>query len=113
LTATQCLQQDTRLGGKLNFNGQDIEIFINDRLLAANTAATREALRPEFQKFAERLFGESKYSLCFGSESSSAETADPRRLLTVFLHAANPFTIEDLMDNLKSGLPQVEVRANG
>lgn len=113
LTASQRLQQDTRLDEKLNFNGQNIEIFINDRLLAPNTAATREALRPEFQTFAERLFGGNEYSLSFGSESSSAEAADPRRLLTVFLQAANPFTIEDLADNLKFALPQAKVPANG
>jgi hypothetical protein len=113
IAASQRLQQDTRLDGKLNFNGQDIEIFINDRLLAPNTAETRDAVRPEFQTFAERLFGGSEFSLSFGSESSSAETADPRRLLTVFLHAANPFTTEDLAGNLKSALPQVEARSNG
>jgi hypothetical protein len=123
LSASQRLQQDMRLNGKLNFNGQDIEIFINDRLLAPNTPATREALRPEFQAFAERLFGGSEYSLSFGSESfsSSAESADPRRLLTVFLRAARTFTVEDLMENLKSASPSAEAarttpteaRANG
>lgn len=113
LAACQWIQQDKRLDGKLNFNGQDIEIFINDRLLAPNDTATREALRLEFQTFAEKLFGGSEYTLSFGSESSSAEATDPRRLLTVFLHAANPLTVEDLTDNLKSALPQVEARANG
>jgi hypothetical protein len=121
LTATQRLQQDMRLDGKLNFNGQDIEIFINDRLLAPNTATTREALRPEFKTFAERLFGGSEYSLSFGRESSSAELSDPRRLFAVVLHATRPFTTEDLMNNLKFAAPsadaakstQAEVRANG
>jgi hypothetical protein len=121
LTACQRIQQDTRLNGKLNFNGQDIEIFVNDRLLAPNTATTREALKPELQAFAEKLFGGSDYSLSFGSESSSAESSDPRRLLTVFLHASRSFTVEELMDNLKSSSPsaeaarptQTEARANG
>jgi hypothetical protein len=121
LTASQRLQQDTRLNGKLNFNGQDIEIFINDRLLAPNTAATREALRPEFQVFAEKLFRGREYSLSFGSESSSSESADPRRLFTAFLRPARPFSVEDLMENLKSASPsaeaarptQAEARANG
>ena len=121
MTACVRLQQDTRLNGKLNFNGQDVEIFINDRLLAPNTAATREAVKPEFHAFADKLFGGREYSQAFGSESSSGESADPRRLLTVSLHAARPFTIEDLMDNLKSAIPsadvskptQAEVRSNG
>jgi hypothetical protein len=123
LTASQRLEQDTRLNGRLNFNGQDIEIFINDRLLAPNTAATREVLRPEFKTFAEKLFAGSEYSLAFGGDSSSADAADPRRLLAVFLHASRPFTVEGLTENLKSALPsadavktnstQAEVRANG
>jgi hypothetical protein len=121
LAACQRLQQDTRLNQKFNFNGQDIEIFINDRLLAPNTATTREALRPEFQAFAEELLGGREYSLSFGSESSSSESADPRRLLTVFLHATRTFTVEDLIDNLKSAsqsaqaarATQAEARANG
>ena len=121
ISACQRLQQDTRLDGKLNFNGQDIEIFINDRLLAPNTVATREALKPEFQAFADKLFGGSQYFLKFGSDSSSSESADPRRLLAVFLHAAHAFPAEDLMDNLKSASlsveaarpTQTEARANG
>ena len=34
LTACRRLEAEPRLGGKFRFNGQDIEIFINDRLLA-------------------------------------------------------------------------------
>jgi len=37
------LQEEPRLGGKFFFNGQDIEIFVNDRLLAPNNSATRQA----------------------------------------------------------------------
>src|SRR5665213_978483 len=36
LIAFQRLETDPRLGGKLRFNGQDLEIFINDRILAPN-----------------------------------------------------------------------------
>lgn len=121
LAACQRLQQDTRINGKLSFNGQNIEIFINDRALAPNDSATRKALKPEFHAFAEKLFGGSEYSLSFGSDSSSvASTADPRRLFAVFLHASRTFTVEELMERLKSALlgvdtakPQVEARANG
>jgi hypothetical protein len=121
LAACQRLQQDTRLNQKLNFNGQDIEIFINDRLQAPNTAATREAVRTEFDAFAKKLFGGSQYALSFGSESSSSEAADPRRLFATFLHAARPFTTEDLINNLKFAPPaadsarstEAEVRSNG
>src|SRR5438270_8858929 len=36
LLASQRLQADTRLNGKLHFNGQDIELFVNDRAIAPN-----------------------------------------------------------------------------
>jgi hypothetical protein len=93
LTAAQQIQEDTRTNGKLNFNGHDIEIFVNDRALAPNTAATREALNAEFQAFSSRLFGGSEYSLAFGD--------DPRRLLAVSLRASRAFTVGELIENLK------------
>jgi hypothetical protein len=94
LTAAQRLQEDTRLDGRLYFNGQDIEIFVNDRLVAPNTPATRDALNAEFQAFSERLFGGSEYSLSFGS--------DPKRLLAASLKASRAFTVGELLENLRS-----------
>ena len=94
LTAFLRIQQDTRLSGKLSFNGYDIEIFVNDRALAPNTAATREVLNAEFQAFSERLFGGDEYSLSFGD--------DPRRLLAVSLKTSRVFTVGELIENLKS-----------
>jgi hypothetical protein len=94
LTACQHIQEDTRLSDKLHFNGRDIEVFVNDRALAPNTAATRELLNGEFQAFSQRLFGGSEYSLSFGD--------DPRRLLAVSLKASRAFTVGELIENLKS-----------
>jgi hypothetical protein len=94
LSACQRLQEDKRLERKLHFNGQGIEIVINDRLLAPNREETREALSPDLQAFSYRLFGGSKYSLSYGT--------DPRRLLTIFLNASRPFAIEELLENLAS-----------
>ena len=94
LAASQRLQEDIRLDGKLSFNGHDIEIFVNDRLLAPNREQTRQTLQPDFYAFAEKLFGGSDYSLSFGE--------DPRRLLTVFLKAARPIAVEALLETLAS-----------
>jgi hypothetical protein len=93
LTAAKRIQEDTRLSGKLHFNGHDIEIFVNDRALAPNTEATRGALKAEFQTFSQRLFGGREYSLSFGD--------DPRRLLSVSLRSAHVVTLDDLLANLK------------
>ncbi len=94
LKGCQRLQEDRRLNGKLRFSGQNIEIFVNDRLLAPNNDATREALNAEFQAFSEGLLGGTEYSFSFGD--------DPRRLLGVSLRTAQSVSVEDLLQNLRS-----------
>src|SRR5580692_12339682 len=56
LAAFQRLEEDPRLAGKLRFDGQEVEVFINDRILAPNTGATRDSANPDFQAFAKKLF---------------------------------------------------------
>lgn len=94
LTACQRLESEPRLNGKLRFNGQEMELFINDRLLAPNRDATREAVEPEFRAFFQKLFGESEYSLDYNR--------DPRRLFSVSVKASQVFAIRDLLNNLPS-----------
>lgn len=91
LSACQRLKEDTTL--KLYFKGDEIEVVVNDRLLAPNREETM-ALKPEFQTFAEKLFAGSEYSLSFES--------DPRRLFGVFLKASRSFAVDELLDNLPS-----------
>jgi len=86
------LQEDTRLKGNFSFNGTDIEITVNDRLLAPNREATRAALAPDFQAFSGVLFGGSEYLL--------SANEDSRRLLTISLKSARVFTVGELLENL-------------
>ncbi len=92
LTACRRLQEDPRLGGKLRFDGQEIEIFINDRLLAPNSDATRESADSEFRAFARKLFRGADYSVTYES--------DRRKLFKVFLKSARPFSVADLLESL-------------
>jgi hypothetical protein len=94
LQACQRLENEASLGGKLQFNGQEAEIFINDRLLAPNNQATRAAAEPELQAFLDELFRGAEYSLSY--------SADPRRLFGVTVKAAQPFSAGQLLDNLAS-----------
>jgi hypothetical protein len=94
LSACQRLESEPRLDGKLRFNGQEIEVFINDRLLAPNRDATREALSSELSSFFQKLFGGSEYSL--------SHDRDPRRLFTVSVTTCQPFATADLLKNLTS-----------
>ncbi len=92
LAATKYLQEDKRLNGKLCFNGHEVEIFINDRLLAPTGEDTRKALDPELRQFADKLMNGSEYSLDHES--------DPRRLFGVAIHSARRFSVEELLQNL-------------
>src|SRR5689334_5606846 len=69
LIASQRLESEPTLEGKLQFNGQEIEFFVNDRLLAPNRDTTREALRPELETFFEKLFCGSEYALSYDSDT--------------------------------------------
>jgi hypothetical protein len=92
LTAFQRLEADPRLGGKLRFSGQELEVFINDRILAPNDAETRRAADSEFQSFAKNLFQGSDYSLAYNNE--------PRRLFGATLKASRAFSVRELLKNL-------------
>lgn len=88
LRAFARLQQDL----KLDLNGREIEIFINDRLLAPNTVRTRTAAEPEFQRLLSKLWVGVDYSLTYPTE--------PRRLFGVRAQVAREFSLEELLENL-------------
>ena len=92
LTACRRLEADARLAGKLRFGGQEIEIFINDRLLAPNTDATREAAGPELRAFARKLFRGADYSVTYES--------DRRKLFRAIIKPARFFSIAELLESL-------------
>jgi hypothetical protein len=92
LAAFQRLESETALNGELQFNGHELEVFINDRLLAPNLEATREAAKPELHAFLARLFRGSEYSLSQGS--------DPRSLFGVYVKSSNAFSVSALLANL-------------
>ncbi|MGD0964427.1 MAG: hypothetical protein ABSA57_11055 [Candidatus Acidiferrales bacterium] len=92
LRSFQRLEADPRLGGKLRFDGQELEVFINDRILAPNNAETRQAADSEFQAFAKRLFQGTDYSLSYNNE--------PRRLLGASIRASRAFSVSQLLNNL-------------
>ena len=93
LDICRALESDPSLEGKLRFNGQELEIAINDRLLAPNNVATREALQAELQDFFRKLFTGSKFDLTFAN-------GDARRLFSVSARSAQPFTTNQLLAHL-------------
>lgn len=92
LNACQRLENEASLEGKLRFDGQNLEVSINDRLLAPNNEATRSATEPDFNDFAAEFFR--------GAESSFSYERDARRLLTISLKASRSFSVAELLENL-------------
>ena len=94
ILACQSLESDARLKQRIRFNGRELDLFINDRLLAPNVDQTREVLEPELRTFFQKLFGGREYSLqC---------DRDPRRLFSLTVQAAQPITSAALLKNLLS-----------
>ena len=94
LTACQKLESEPSLGGHIQFGGHEIEVMINDRLLAPNTSQTRAALDPELHAFFSRLFGESDYTVSFSD--------DPRSLFSVRAKTLKVFDTAGLLNTLNS-----------
>ena len=94
LKACQRLEADPHLDAKFRFNGQEIEISVNDRLLAPNKPATREAIQPDLAPFLAELFA--------GSEYSRSYEDSPRDLFSVSIKSSGTFSVQDLLQNLKS-----------
>jgi hypothetical protein len=92
LSACRRLEAEPRLDGQLRFNGQEIDIFINDRLLAPNNDETREAVASDLRIFSKKLFGGEEYSVSY--------ERDARKLLTASLKAGKPISVTDLLQRL-------------
>jgi hypothetical protein len=94
LGACQRLESEPSLGGKLRFNGQDVEVLVNDRLLAPNNEASRTAADPDLRTFFNGLFRGAGYSLSYPEDS--------RRRFSASARASRTFSVEDLLANLPS-----------
>jgi len=97
LSACRKLEADRSLAGSVQFNGREIEVFINDRLLAPNTPETRAALDSDFRTFFSTLFGDTDYALSYPQDS--------RSLFSVHVRSSQVFDTNALLNNLNSLTP--------
>jgi hypothetical protein len=88
LTAAQILEKENGL----KFNGSEVQIIINDRLLVPNTAETFAALEPDLRAFFDRLYSGAEYSLMHNDNS--------RERFTVNIKTSVNFDVETLIKNL-------------
>jgi hypothetical protein len=82
LAACERLEQEPEFQGRLKFNAGDCEVILNDRLLAPNTEATWQTLKPEFEKFFDTLYGGVSYAF--------ERSKDPRERFRVGVKANGP-----------------------
>ena len=88
LTVAQILEKENGL----KFNGQEVQIIINDRLLVPNTAETFAALQSDLRDFFSRFYNGAEYTL--------AHKHNPRERFTINVKVVANFDVETLLKNL-------------
>jgi hypothetical protein len=88
LTAAEILENENGL----KFNGSELQVLINDRLLAPNTTQTFIALESDLKTFFDRLYNGAQYTL--------THHTDPRERFTVNVKTETSFDVETLLKNL-------------
>ena len=90
LTAAQILEKENGL----KFNGSEVQVIVNDRLLVPNTAETFIALESDLKTFFGKLYDGAQYSLSHHSDS--------RERFTVNVQTASRFDVDALLKNLSA-----------
>jgi hypothetical protein len=90
LIAAQILERENGL----KFNGSEVQIIINDRLLVPNTTETFATLEPDIKSFFHQLYQGAEYSL--------SQNTDPRERFTVNVKTEARFDVDTLLKNLSA-----------
>jgi hypothetical protein len=91
----QRLEEEPALRGKLRFVGNQVEILVNDRLVAPNTRHAFEEIKPEIDFLGRRLYASTNFTLLRNHE-------DPRHRLNVTLSTSLSFETKTLLNNLQA-----------
>jgi hypothetical protein len=91
----QRLEQEPALRGKLRFAGNQVEILVNDRLVAPNTEVTFEEIRPEIDFLARRLYSTTNFTLLWNQQ-------DPRYRFNVTISTPLSLETKTLLNNLQA-----------
>jgi hypothetical protein len=90
LIAAQMLEKENGL----KFNGSEVQIIVNDRLLVPNTEETFAALESDIKSLSNQLYGGAEYSL--------SHNLDPRERFSVNVKTESKFEVEALLKNLSA-----------
>lgn len=94
LTAARWLEQEPALGGRMKFNGGELQIFANDRLNAPNTDATTVALRPAIDGLLAKLYP--------GAKCELNRDQDPKERFTLNVRVPADVPVEELLRRVGS-----------
>lgn len=89
------LEQEPALRGKLKFSGNEVELVLNDRLIAPNIAEAFETIRPEMDFLARCLYGSANFTLFHNAK-------DPRQRLNVTIRTPLSVDMNRLLNSLQS-----------
>jgi len=89
LGACRMLEEDSALGGRLRFRGDELRLSLQNRLAAPNEPATYARIEPEIAHVLGRLFGDAKLAVerepdareAFGLRVRAPATSDVATLL--------------------------------
>jgi hypothetical protein len=89
------LEQDPALRGKLRFAGNQVEILVNDRLVAPNSGEVFEKVKPEIDFLARCLYASTNFTLSWNAKN-------PRERLSVTISTPSTIEIKTLVTNLQT-----------
>ena len=89
------LEQEPALRGKLKFSGNEVELVLNDRLVAPNIEEAFETIRPEMDFLARCLYGSANFTLFHNAK-------DPRQRLNVTIRTPLSVDMNRLLNSLQS-----------
>ena len=93
LNACRLLEQEAALVGRMKFDGGELQIFANDRLLAPNTDATTTALRPAIDLLLGILYP--------GAKCELVREMEPKERFSVIVKSGAKPSMAELLDRLK------------
>jgi hypothetical protein len=91
----QRLEEEPALRGKLRFVGNQVEILVNDRLVAPNSSDAFEEIRPEIDFLGRRLYASTNFKL-------SRNRQDTRHRLNMTISTPLSFETKTLLNNLQA-----------
>ena len=95
LDAAQRLEAEPKLAGKITFRSDELDLCVDDRLCAPNTAETFQVIQPDLEKVLTGLYK--------GERVELEHIEDPKVGLTVKVKASSSVDVSTLLARIAAG----------